>query len=103
MSKAPQQSKSRKKKEKPTTEILRKILMVLYTKMPHSTVQIAVKALDRTRNNLPSERFELTTEHRKEAHTESCIGKARKQAKTLFFSQEKIKHKGNECEVNVAL
>ena len=86
MTKAPQQSKSRKKKgKKPTTEIFRKILMVMYTKKPHSTVQIAVKTLDRKRNNLPTERFELTTEHRKEAHTESCIGKARKQAKALFF------------------
>ena len=86
MSKAPQQSKSQKKEKKPTTEIFRKILMVLYTKKPHSTVRIGVKALDRTRNNLPTERFELTTEHRKEAHTESCIGKVRKQAKALFFS-----------------
>ena len=86
MSKAPQQSKSRKKKEKPTTEILRKILMVLYTKMPHSKVQIPAKALDRTRNSLPTKRFELTTEHRKEAHTESCVWKSEKASESTFFS-----------------
>ena len=70
--------------------------------MPHSKVQIPAKALDRTRNSLPTKRFELTTEHRKEAHTESCVGKARKQARALF-SQEKIRDKGNVCVVKVAL